>query len=420
MLNNKKPEKRFQGITSLVKCDEAYALEWLDILVNFTLNPQNRNAEEIADQDEINILERLQQEALKIRSIIQKQMFCVQSKAEAELLIRNYFTTLTILSGQAFSNLENISAGKSHAHRIVTELLQLLEELISFIDTWFSAYLSRNEYVSRTYFRLAQKECSLRLKRLQSKICTNSPQKDSLKIVTSKLERFLNSNEFEYSTSYTDIGYKKKLIAELEKIDFNQKVTLDFTMVDRVLIYLNFNSIAYINYLIEYIEARVCEGGTTEEKKSRLLFLYKSFNQMHKSPDTAYNKKNHSIETLINNWFFQELLYLEEQLATDDSSKKSGSGLQKSSLPLTKRQKVICLLSSDQIGLILRAADEQRILLAKSMSEVFKTIVPYLSTPAREDLSYDGMRSKSYAAEERDKKIAIETLEQIIKKIKEY
>jgi hypothetical protein len=51
---------------------------------------------------------------------------------------------------------------------------------------------------------------------------------------------------------------------------------------------------------------------------------------------------------------------------------------------------------------------------------VFKTIVPHLSTPYQENISYDSMRSKSYTAETRDKEIAIQTLEQMIKKIKEY
>jgi len=75
---------------------------------------------------------------------------------------------------------------------------------------------------------------------------------------------------------------------------------------------------------------------------------------------------------------------------------------------------------TDQTGLIIRAADELRILVAKSMSQVFKTIVPHLSTPYKEDLSYDGMRSKSFVAEERDKQKAIEALQRIIKKIEEY
>jgi hypothetical protein len=88
--------------------------------------------------------------------------------------------------------------------------------------------------------------------------------------------------------------------------------------------------------------------------------------------------------------------------------------------PEKPKQKVMCMLSTDQTGLILRATDELRILVSKSMNEVFKTIVPHLSTPYKEDLSYDGMRSKSYVAEDRDKQIAIETLERIIKKIKQY
>jgi hypothetical protein len=86
----------------------------------------------------------------------------------------------------------------------------------------------------------------------------------------------------------------------------------------------------------------------------------------------------------------------------------------------TKNDKVLCKLSTDQTALLLRASDELKILIAKSMNHVFKTIVPFLSTPNKADLSYDSMRSKSYVAEERDKKIVIETLERMIKQIKEY
>jgi hypothetical protein len=90
--------------------------------------------------------------------------------------------------------------------------------------------------------------------------------------------------------------------------------------------------------------------------------------------------------------------------------------------PLVNYQtsKVLCKLSTDQTALILRASDELKILMSKSMNQVFKTIVPYLSTPNKTDLSYDAMRSKAYVAEERDKEIAIKTLEKMIDRIKEY
>lgn len=86
----------------------------------------------------------------------------------------------------------------------------------------------------------------------------------------------------------------------------------------------------------------------------------------------------------------------------------------------TPSEKVLCKLSTDQTALILRASDELKILVSKSMNHLFKTIVPYLSTPNKADLSYNAVRGKAYVAEERDKEIAIETLERMIEQIKEY
>jgi hypothetical protein len=54
------------------------------------------------------------------------------------------------------------------------------------------------------------------------------------------------------------------------------------------------------------------------------------------------------------------------------------------------------------------------------MSQVFKKIVPFLSTPSKEELSYDSVRSKSYTAEAKDKENVITALEKLISKIKNY
>lgn len=83
-------------------------------------------------------------------------------------------------------------------------------------------------------------------------------------------------------------------------------------------------------------------------------------------------------------------------------------------------EKVLCKLSTDQTALILRASDELKILISKSMNHLFKTMVPFLSTPNKVNISYNAMRSKAYIFEQRDKEIAIETLEHIIKQIREY
>jgi hypothetical protein len=152
-----------------------------------------------------------------------------------------------------------------------------------------------------------------------------------------------------------------------------------------------------------------------------LLFYQKAFNQLHRQPGLIFNPKYHDLQTVLHNWFKQEISYMERKfdLSVVPLYGKPENVEQKTKQDIEK-QKVMCVLSTDQTSLILRAADELRILIAKSMNEVFKTIVPHLSTPYKKELSYDAMRSKSYAAEDRDKAIAIQALERIIKKIKEY
>ncbi|WP_183567746.1 hypothetical protein [Mucilaginibacter sp. SP1R1] len=82
--------------------------------------------------------------------------------------------------------------------------------------------------------------------------------------------------------------------------------------------------------------------------------------------------------------------------------------------------KIICELSIDQMGIILKAADDIKLIVSRSLSMIFKSIVPHLSTANKRELSWDSMRSNSYHPEERDKEMAIAALEKLIRKIREY
>jgi hypothetical protein len=82
--------------------------------------------------------------------------------------------------------------------------------------------------------------------------------------------------------------------------------------------------------------------------------------------------------------------------------------------------KVHCQLSVDQIGIILRASDDIKLLISNSISLIFRSIVPFLSTKNRSNISWKSMRSSTYHPEKRDKEIAIETLEKLIRKIRDY
>lgn len=83
-------------------------------------------------------------------------------------------------------------------------------------------------------------------------------------------------------------------------------------------------------------------------------------------------------------------------------------------------RKILCALSADQAGIILRAATDAGILIGRSFRKVCKAIAPYLSTPWKEDILAETMRSHATRPEARDKEIAIAFLEKMIDKIKGY
>ena len=82
--------------------------------------------------------------------------------------------------------------------------------------------------------------------------------------------------------------------------------------------------------------------------------------------------------------------------------------------------KVLCAFSADQLGIILRAAFDVKLIIGNSFRKVCKAIAPYLSTPWKKEISWDSVRSNSGRPEKRDLDIVIQTLEKMIEKIKGY
>ncbi|RZJ86795.1 MAG: hypothetical protein EOO20_17520 [Chryseobacterium sp.] len=401
--------------------NKSYPLEWLDLLITVTLNPAKTNISLITEEQLENTINRIPEENIRLQSLIKSKVFSINKESEIELLIKQYHSSLIALLDQTLKNQEIASAKKGILKNVNQVLLSNIDELLSFIETRFSTNLSLEERVPKTYLSVTRKELKKRLDKLKATINGGIERNPSIDIVLKRLYHFTNSPSLHYEVTFRDIFYKKELVQGLEQIEWNKEQADAYSALDELLIYLNFNSKAYINLLTDNLARRINDYSNTIEKMDKLLYYFKAFNQLHRKPKTILNPKYYDLKTILSNWFVQEIFYLEKKLHLSVVPLQSKTESLKPKQTIQKeKQKVLCILSSDQTGLILRAADDLRILVAKSMNEVFKTIVPHLSTPYKDDLSYDGMRSKSYVAEERDKQIAIETLEKIIKKIRDY
>jgi len=210
--------------------------------------------------------------------------------------------------------------------------------------------------------------------------------------------------------TFRQMLYERTLLGELLLVaDLKEQGV--FSALDQTLIGLNFNSSVYINLLIKRLVSKVELEEDTAGKLSLLSFYWKEFNQIYSNEKLFFKAGMQHLKTVVGSLFDNEIQYLEKQLEL----------LSKEALGESKTEnKLECDLSADQIGIILRAADEARVVKSRSMSLVFKKIVPHLSTAFKRNLSYQSVRSKSYNAEDNDKTIAILTLEKMIKKIRSY
>lgn len=393
-----------------------YPFEWLDTLILQILHPDKNGIKDLSKQDLVQIEEQVARASKTVQRRLKEEIFCLLKKREIRLQIRKYHSNLVYLLDTVIENQKQNQPDSSGISSVTGLLIKSIEELLSFVENRFAAYLSLEERVPLPYLMLSRNELLLKVGTLRKNWKGNASDRRVVTIVLDKLLEFVKSFSGRKVT-YRQIIYQKELLKNLEDFKGSTEQVRFFSQLDELLIERNFNSEAYIRYLkchlTDHLKAYELPGSKIDE----LLLCYKEFSQLPSGEKWSFDPCHQHLKYDMDNWFRQEIMYLERKLELEPGRTavhSDGPG------PAGHRNKIACDLSADQIGLILRGADETRLIRARSMNLVFQTVVPHLSTPFKEELSYGSVRSKSYNAEDRDKEIAIAALEKIIKKIRTY
>lgn len=400
---------------------EEYRLEWLDTLTTVSLNPTKTDLEKLLPEQITNLRSRLEEEKTAHRFFLNKKAFGLLEEKKIQAFVNQYHAALVVLLDQALENKKRIPSEKASLGQLVHELILCLNELIIFIETRFFTFLNLNERASITCLSLAKQEVKQRLAQLKPKL-ENVSDGRALAIVLKSLHAFTKEEDEHYTVTFKEILYRKELLNALEVLAPSDGEEPFYNDLNELLIYMNFNSKRYKDYLTQRVSEELMKYNNIGDKIDNLLFHFKELNQMLSKPGIALNPGFRDLKADLSNWFTQEILYWEKKLVLTFVP-FHGNNEQNSRKRLPEKEaspKLLCNLSVDQMALVLRSATDLKIINGRSLNNVFKTIVPSLSSPNQEHISWDSMRSKSYNAESRDKAIVVQALKQMIAKIKEY
>ncbi|MCC9063657.1 hypothetical protein [Flavobacterium piscisymbiosum] len=395
-----------------------YPLEWFDSLIVNTFSPYTDSISSISEYDSKVLCENIIGESQKIKVQIKVEVFELKSKRQIRLLVRKYHSSFVFLLDSIMESRKNERFISSGFVKIFDMIVTALDDLLSFVEIRFSNFISLDQRAPITYLIVWRTELQTSLEMLLKKKGLDEEQNKEFKMIINLLLSQLYGNK-KVKFTYRQVLYLRELVKELEEFSDPGSEIECFSSLDTLLIRLNFNNTEYADYLITKVANYLSSFEILSERFENVLYCYTKLVQVNSNLKITFNPSQQNLITFLEYWFANEIKYLEKKinfLIQEHNSLVNGNSIWQSQ----DNGKLECILSADQIGLILRATDETRIIKAKSMSYFFKSIVPYLSTPFKKDLSYQSVRSKSYNAEERDKEIAIQSLEKIIRKIKTY
>lgn len=208
--------------------------------------------------------------------------------------------------------------------------------------------------------------------------------------------------------TFGQLNYWDKISAGLLVMDNVYQISL-FNNVEEFLINMDFNHKQFVEHLQKKIVQRV------KGEHQVYSIARQNFEEIIVRQDVRYTLTHQSLLKTMRRWF-SETIPLTAESSDSTSSLKI---VPKTPLQRRRYNKVTIRLSVDQYGILLRAADQTKLLDAPSFTHICEIFASIIATSDRKEISPRSLRSNSYPAEASDKLVAIHSLEKMIRWIKE-
>lgn len=386
-----------------------YALDWLDQMVN-ELDPQRTEPNSLNEHQSRAIVDKAAKEEKRLILLFKQFVFQEQKNRQIKNLVNQYISAAASLMKTASTNLNQSPKRADNFRHALKSILSCLNGVSAFIAYRYRNLVDRDMPLGLVPIDLGGNN----LRGLNDHHVMKRNPKLSELVVAEMSDTFGDDRGHEITIRKLD--YQASFSQAVACANNTLETATPFDELEIILIERNFNSPRFIKYLVAKFTDFVDNSANSSLVPQSLSFLQKTFNQIPVMKDLIFSGHFDDLSLTINAWFIQEIDFQSNKsqaISTKNYDEKSAKKyVRKTS------DKIVCNLTVDQLSLLFKAADLSNIIAARSLSAIFQSVAPYLSTPHRTEISPGSLRVKSYSVEERDKALLIEIMTRLIDQIK--
>ena len=353
----------------------------------------------------LDIQSSISTEVVRIKNSFKRIAFSDHRDLLIERYMQNHQSALVDLADKLWPT---ISDDKSKINQYTYDQL---DDLIRFLEKFFSKYFNPETKIPESYRLIAIRELRPHLKQIQSDLEETNLDMGLIKIVLSPLRKLVHHRSSQIT--FSNLIFCKTLFRELS--NFREIISDQNDPIESLIcsmIYLNFNSIKFFTYCTSFIKSCYQSKETLVDQLDKLAWFSKTIGQAAVKPCFTYQAQMATLKDQLLEWIEQETSYLERrhQLSLNLPVNKVDG--------LPENYKLTTGLSVAQLAYFTKLLLETKVILNRNHKEVLKFISHYFRSKKAENISFESMRTKFYNIESNTREAVREIVSTILNEVR--